>query len=570
MRGSTKKPASHSSLDQHTEKPQAQSHLLVSTPLVLQRIYQDPASLTAIDIKHLQRTIGNRAVIGLLSKSEERKTSNAPFVYATRHEAGRSAGEQANQSDSISAVQTNPVAHQKKGFVAQRKEDVVSQVHFVGKRQSDLPIQREGFSQYLKSNRLPAVITPSDQEEIINAWILDQNIHDLVELLSGSMDEPVLREMASLSKYGLTTDNVVTYLRGKGAPDEDANTTDQMNFLNAYMQNAPTTLTNLISGSIQAKKGKNASLIKWHGLTSWGAGTGMTLLMRPGGLVKGFGPKGSPVWMKQLEQHVPPGGATTIYVQGHLLNHNIGGPGLDYNMVPLTGKQSPKTGGNDANGKHENLIESDAKKTWLEVAKGNYQEAEYQVIPDYSRATRAGTTQIRSTADKFAQIRLAWIQDRASFVAKQSATDIENVYKQTLKSFGIPIPNPLPPQQQMIHDLANKMASDDLDKPFSTLKATNHPLAVEIAKHIDAGILDASTMNVVDSYTIKDLLYLVTENAKVWEAEDKYVPAQLGVGLRWKDNTGTVHQHPVNTIPVILPSSPSAVGFRPKKKAEDA
>lgn len=43
------------------------------------------------------------------------------------------------------------------------------------------------------------------------------------------------------------------------------------------------------------------------------------------------------------------------YIRGHLLNDNVGGPGDDYNLFPITG---------DANKKHEQFIESTVKK-WV-------------------------------------------------------------------------------------------------------------------------------------------------------------------------------------------------------------
>jgi hypothetical protein len=49
-------------------RDQIQSAAPLSTPLLLQRAYADPSSLTPKDVLHLQRTIGNRATIGILSK----------------------------------------------------------------------------------------------------------------------------------------------------------------------------------------------------------------------------------------------------------------------------------------------------------------------------------------------------------------------------------------------------------------------------------------------------------------------------------------------------------------------
>jgi hypothetical protein len=47
--------------------------------------------------------------------------------------------------------------------------------------------------------------------------------------------------------------------------------------------------------------------------------------------------------------------STDKFIKGHLLNHNIGGPGLDFNMFPITGS---------ANGAHSRFVESTVKK-WV-------------------------------------------------------------------------------------------------------------------------------------------------------------------------------------------------------------
>lgn len=51
--------------------------------------------------------------------------------------------------------------------------------------------------------------------------------------------------------------------------------------------------------------------------------------------------------------------APNKYVRGHLLNDNVGGPGKDFNLFPITA---------DANGKHERSIESHVKQ-WVNVDK---------------------------------------------------------------------------------------------------------------------------------------------------------------------------------------------------------
>ncbi|MEH2300753.1 MAG: DUF4157 domain-containing protein [Nostoc sp.] len=427
-----------------------------------------------------------------------------------------------------------------------------------------------GFLDYLRKNRLPSVITPTEHQEIISAWLLDQNVHDLVDMMTENVLEPVLQNIEDLKKLGLNLGNVIQFLQTKGCPSPTEPPEKHMSFLDSFMKQTPKWLTQNISGSTNQKKNHHASIIEWVGLTPWGAGTGVKLTMRPGGLPQGSPPKGSPIWMKRLEQHVPPDGSTTIYVQGHLLNHNIGGPGLDYNMVPLTGKPAKNVGGNDANGEHLNGIEKEAKNAWEKVKKGEYQEAVYKVTPDYSRSSRPETIQVRQEANKMREIHQEWLKDIIAFIGQKSPQIIEKDYKSMFTELGIPIPNPLPSTQEMVNQLATQKSADDVNKTLLELTTANHPLAQKVTSQINAEILGASAQGKANNTTFKDLFYLLAENAATWEYEDIYVPTKLDVDLKWTNKVGQFTSWATTTIPITLASSPKKVYFRPLKNSEDA
>lgn len=61
------------------------------------------------------------------------------------------------------------------------------------------------------------------------------------------------------------------------------------------------------------------------------------------------------------------------YIQGHLLNENLGGEGKRWNLTPIT---------NEANSLHKTQVEKDVKK-WVNDDK---KDIYYEVIPDYSGA----------------------------------------------------------------------------------------------------------------------------------------------------------------------------------------
>jgi hypothetical protein len=200
---------------------------------------------------------------------------------------------------------------------------------------------------------------------LLEAWLLDQNIYEMVDLFSGNVANPELEYLAFLQKAGVTVVDVVNYLNSLGAPAKTAGDDAIVAFLSNVVKKIPIALTQTISKETQATVGNAAtSQVTWGGLTAWGAGTSVELLMMPGGLPGGSGPNSDPTWMKTVEQHHPYSNNTTLYVRGHLLNDNIGGPGLDYNMVPITGKPAKNVGANDANGEHLHAIEVAAKDMW--------------------------------------------------------------------------------------------------------------------------------------------------------------------------------------------------------------
>jgi hypothetical protein len=78
-----------------------------STPALLQRAYADPSSLTAQDVKHLQRTVGNRATIDILSRHTglQAKLKLGPVGDSYEQEADQVAAQVVRQMDRPAPVQ---------------------------------------------------------------------------------------------------------------------------------------------------------------------------------------------------------------------------------------------------------------------------------------------------------------------------------------------------------------------------------------------------------------------------------------------------------------------------------
>ncbi len=106
---------------------QSQTKTRFPAPLFLQRAYEDPSTLTPADVKHLQRTIGNRAVIGILSRHTglQTKLNLGPAGDQYEQEADRVAEQVVRQIDSapVQRVEDEEELQMKPLDAVQRIED---------------------------------------------------------------------------------------------------------------------------------------------------------------------------------------------------------------------------------------------------------------------------------------------------------------------------------------------------------------------------------------------------------------------------------------------------------------
>ncbi|WP_317621403.1 DUF4157 domain-containing protein [Streptomyces sp. CBMA123] len=163
--------------------------------------------------------------------------------------------------------------------------------------------------------------------------------------------------------------------------------------------------------------------VTYGGVNGNGVGTTMHAELWPGQLGKGSAPKEQPSWW-------PKTGATGLWfqnfmVQGHLLNHNVGGPGVMKNMTPITGS---------ANSSHHSKVEKTVKDEVL--TKGNvveyYVEADYSTHPD-AQDFQTGDANLDADIDANYAAKLAGklhaeytVYDTAGNELKGDAWEIEN------------------------------------------------------------------------------------------------------------------------------------------------
>jgi hypothetical protein len=148
----------------HSVRGQQPQSARLSTPLILQRAYADPSSLTPRDIKHLQRTIGNSAVIGLLSKSTglQAALKLGPAGDPYEQEADRVAQQVVRQIDRPQPVQRESI--QEEDELAQAKPlsaSISSLQRTLARPTANLGLQRQELEEEeLQAKRLSQNSSP--------------------------------------------------------------------------------------------------------------------------------------------------------------------------------------------------------------------------------------------------------------------------------------------------------------------------------------------------------------------------------------------------------------------------
>ena len=111
--------------------------------------------------------------------------------------------------------------------------------------------------------------------------------------------------------------------------------------------------------------------------------------------------KGTPIWADlgslrkgQAPIATPPGVTNLPYIQGHLLNQQLGGPGRMYNLTPITENSNVHD--------HEKNVEKHVK-SWVNDKK---KVAYYEVTADYPSPTTPASLTTQKQKEAFATKKL--------------------------------------------------------------------------------------------------------------------------------------------------------------------
>ena len=314
---------------------------------------------------------------------------------------------------------------------------------------------------------------------------------------------------------------------------------------------------------MQAAPG-NYSTIRWGPLHLPGSGTWADAELYPGGHAEGSDAGGNPAWMLNLEQRLKEDRSKTLYVRGHLLNRHLGGPGLDYNMVPLTA--SGDWGANDANGAHSSLIEETVKKMFDRMDSSGDDRVtylRYRVDAHYGRPARPETQDVAKLAAEFTNIVSRF---RTLVGGKRMGADIGGLSEDKVRSlWGQEASNlPYPGKAQAIQALVLGLSHEDWRTPISNLPNTDGNLVIGWITQVPflESVLKAVHGPSYKLLSLHELQFRMDENAILWDHEDKYVPSHLTYQTAWVQFGR--QQQKKGSVEVGLPTALNAA-FDPKK-----
>jgi len=256
--------------------------------------------------------------------------------------------------------------------------------------------------------------------------------------------------------------------------------------------------------------------LKWGPLRN-GFATRMIGSLLPGGQQKGSRPTPArfdelPLWRTFYRRKLA-SGAKTLYVRGHLLHDRMGGVGIDFNLVLLTAATGGDFGANHANAAHRNLVEGPLLWAYRNMHGYNptVTQINYEVMADYSRQPREGTTELSKIAQAYRQA-----------AKRTSGKPIEKSGNGGAE----------PTHQYVMNELALNPPSPHLNDAMLAIEAQPWEQWRKVHQKI-------------------------VENLQLWQSEDENVPRSLEITYSWVENGVTTRPRTV-TIQIHLPNSLAA------------
>lgn len=337
---------------------------------------------------------------------------------------------------------------------------------------------------------------------------------------------------------------------------------DVANQIAYWYDKPPEFLTDYLRTYISEATQTRQSELTWGPMDEEGRGTSVKADFVPGGHAEGSDAGGWNAWASALARR---GDAkSTLYVRGHLLNRHLGGPGLDYNLVPLTGRAL--AGANDANGAHSSMFEEVIKSKYLRMEESGLQRVEqlqYEVAVDPKpQGGRRGSTDLAiRISDDLLKVLQTWQQEVAltlpgldddpGTVAQMGDMEVDA----QLDLWGWPTSEPIGPAEKRQVLALSRMSRERvaqhgkgeraetsgsgeaaLGAPLkSTPEGQRLLLTLKLRPDLEAWakLVTADRGSDLGSLSIDELRDRVLGNQELWKLEEELVPGALIVKARW-------------------------------------
>lgn len=393
----------------------------------------------------------------------------------------------------------------------------VRRVHISMERYKSL--HKEQNQEFLRS----AEIHPKrkDFDLAVAAAILLDHDYDARPILMGHLDD--IEAQAPLFFPGVDGDDVA-------------------NQIPYWIDQSPAFLSDYLREYIEDASGPERSAITWGPVDERGQGTRMEAILRPGGHAEGSSAGGWNPWAAVLARRAD--NHSTFYVRGHLLNRHLGGPGLDYNMVPLT--QRSAFGGNDANAAHSKVFEEVVKRKHLQMDEEGEQvvhDLEYDVTVNGKGRPRSSTKVALKKSDELLGVindfKLRSMTQKPLGYGLKSVDELDDNTVDTL--FEMQYGN-LWPQGQALPTPKKREAIARLyegHRSFETPLGSTDEGRLLLQTLLFSGwsrwlqVVCADRAGKAELLSLDELKERIAGNRILWEREDELIPAGLTVHARW-------------------------------------
>lgn len=399
------------------------------------------------------------------------------------------------------------LAHEIAHVVTDGPRAQVQRVHITMETYKSL--HKEENQRFLLDCGIP--VTTEDYDQAVTAAILLDHDYDSRAVLAASLDD--IEDQVPLLFPGLDGDLVA-------------------NQIPYWIKKDPAFLGSYLREYIRRHTGIDRTDIEWGPVDKLGRGTWVKAdyfgTHAEGSDAGGWNPWASALFRRGDAK-------SSFYVRGHLLNRHLGGPGLDYNLVPLTSRATD-FGGNDANAAHSKMFEEVVKHKYAlldTVGEEAVDELVYEVTADNTARRRGATAVALRISDKVLEALNGFVTGSIGLDDSQVDQHFGAMYSAT----PWPATEPAPSAAQKRSIVAASVSRTWSGRPLGATVEGQRLLSTLDRE----GLMRWVTLVCADrgspgATSLDELKERVVGNRSLWELEDAWVPTSITVYARWRQH----------------------------------